>query len=262
MVKQAGCFAIAIMVLVLWSTALLASSPTKSAPNSSLKPSLLTFQNKQNFLAAAAAMGSKKFVAFSNPTLGAPKSKARAFLQSLILPGWGQHYAESRSMMKVFIASEAVLLGSFIGFNLWGNWLEDDFRTFASTHAGISPQGKPNGYFVDIGNFNDIFDYNQEQLRNRDVRSLYPVTDEFFWRWDSEANRLKFEDLRVRSARAANRADLTLAVIFVNHLLSAIHSTLAVHKYNRRLSNPDVGVRLMLDGYVYRELRIRVEKNF
>jgi hypothetical protein len=262
MVKKVGCVAIAMVGLILWSAALLASTPATSAPNFSLKPSLFTFQNKQKFLVAAAALGSKKFVAFSNPVLGAPKSKARAFLQSLILPGWGQHYAESRTMMKAFIASEAALLGSYLGFTLWSNWLEDDYRTFASTHAGVNPRGKPRDYFVDIGNFNDIFDYNQEQLRNRDVRTLYPVTDEFFWRWDREANRLKFEDLRVRSARAANRADLTLAVIFVNHLLSAIHSTLAVHKYNRRLSNPDFGVRVMLDGYTFNEWRIRVEKNF
>ena len=76
--------------------------------------------------------------------------------ETLLLPGWGQAYAGSKSMMKVFIVSEALLWGSFLGFTVWSNWLENDFTAFAATHAGISTSNKPNKYFVDIGNFDDI----------------------------------------------------------------------------------------------------------
>lgn len=175
------------------------------------------------------------------------KSKGRAFLQSLVLPGWGQYYAESRTMMKVFVASEAALWASFLGFSVWSNWLEDDYRTFAVTHAGIRLDNKSDKYFVDIGNFDDILEHNQAQLRDRDVRGLYPETPEFFWRWDSGENRLKFEDMRVRSDRAANRAELSLAVVFLNHLVSAIHSTFSVHKFNKRLKQNEIGFRIHLD---------------
>jgi hypothetical protein len=191
------------------------------------------------------------------------KSKGRAFLQSLIIPGWGQHYAESKTMFKAFLASEVLLWGTFFGFTTWSNWLEDDSRTFAVTHAGINLQGKPKRYFVDIGNFNDIFEFNQAQLQDRDVSDLYPETDEFFWRWDSEENRLKFEDMRIRSDRASNRADLTLAAIFLNHLISAIHANLAVHKFNKRLAKQGLGFRIGFDGYsANRRFKVELVKSF
>ena len=176
----------------------------------------------------------------------APKSKGRAFLQSLVLPGWGQHYADSKTMMKVFIVSEVALWATYLGFTTWGNWLQDDYRTFAATHAGANISGKPRRYFVDIGNFDSIVDYNQAQLRGRDVRALYPVTEEFFWQWDDRENRRRYEDLRVRSDAAKNRAQLTLAVIFVNHLVSAIHATLAVHKFNEKLEKAGLGLQFKL----------------
>lgn len=172
------------------------------------------------------------------------KSRGRAFLQSLLIPGWGQYYARSKSMLKVFVVSEVVLWGTFAGFKTWSNWLEDDFRTFAAEHAGVQVQGKPSRFFVDIGNFNSVEDFNQAQLRDRDVNDLYPETEEFFWQWDSEANRLEFDDLRVRSDRADNRADLTIAAIVVNHLASAIQATLATYRFNKRLQSKKLGLNL------------------
>jgi hypothetical protein len=220
-----------------------------------LKPSLSHFHAKQVLLNARSQpaglpqRAAVEITAASFSQAGAgEKSKGRAFLQSLILPGWGQHYARSHTMLKVFAASEVLLWGTFAGFNLWSNWLQNDYRTFAVSHAGVDLGGKSAKYFVDIGDFNDIFEYNQAQLRNRAVSTLYPETDEFFWRWDSEDNRRRFEDLRIRSDRAANRAELTLAVIFVNHLVSALQATLAVHKYNQRLQKNDIGMNLEVDA--------------
>lgn len=225
-----------------------ASSPSKGGKNL-LQPSLVQFQTRQVFLnlktegLPAAHLSTPSF----SPAAGY-KSKGRAFLQSLILPGWGQYYARSHTMFKIFAASEAALWGVFTGFTLRSNWLENDYRNFAATHAGINPEGKPADYFVDIGNFVDIFEYNQAQLRNRDVAALYPETDEFFWRWDSDANRRRFENLRVSSDRASNRADLTLALIFVNHLFSAVQATMAVHNFNKRLAEKDVGMNIQFEG--------------
>lgn len=192
-----------------------------------------------------------------------PKSKGRAFLQSLIIPGWGQYYAESKTMFKVFLTSEILLWGSFIGFNVWSNWLENDFKNFAAEHAGIDPKGKPARYFVDIGNFDSISEFNQAQLRDRDVNDLYPDTDEFFWQWDSPENRNKYENIRIRRDRAENRADFTLAAIFVNHVISAIHSTWAVHKFNKRLNKAGLGYQIYIDlQEPTPTLKINFVKNF
>lgn len=255
--------------LFLWIPVypLTASTPSSSGQDQRLQPSLSKFQFRYQTLEAvlgkSPATNYELTFLNSKPQSFNEKSKSRAFLQSLIIPGWGQYYAESKTMAKVFFVSEILLWGSYVGFTVWGNWLEDDYRTFAATHAGINPDGKPKRYFVDIGNFNDIFDFNQAQLRDRDVSDLYEETNEFFWRWDNVGNRRKFEDMRIRSDRAENRAEFTLATIFVNHLISAIHSTLAVHKFNKRLSEKGFGFRIELEGYSEnRHFRFKVAKSF
>ncbi|MFQ5648962.1 MAG: hypothetical protein ACE5IY_03385 [bacterium] len=193
-----------------------------------------------------------------------PKSRGRAFLQSLVLPGWGQYYTESKAMMRVFIVSEVLLWGSYLGFTTWSNWLEDDYRTFAVNHAGIKLAGKPDRYFVDIGNFDNLEAYNQAQLRDRDVSDLYPTeTNEFFWQWDNTESRRKFEDLRIRSDEADNRAEFVLAGIFVNHLVSAVHSTLAAFKFNKRLAKRDLGYNIYFDNSPQnRTVKIELSKRF
>ncbi len=206
--------------------------------------SLQRFSLRQTGLSAAiAAQEPKKAVRMgAEMESDTPsKSRGRAFFQSLILPGWGQYYAESRTMMKVFAVSEVITWGSYFGFRTWSNWLEDDYRTFAATHAGVATAGKPGNYFVDIGRFADIFEYNQAQLRDRDVADLYSENQEFFWRWDSESNRRRYDDLRKRSDRASNRSDFAIAAVVVNHLVSAIQSTLAVYHYNKRAGASKLG---------------------
>jgi len=177
------------------------------------------------------------------------KSRKLAFLRSLLLPGWGQHYAGSKSMMRVFIASEVLLWGSFLGFETWSNRLEDDYRVYATQHANIDPHGKRFDFFVDIGNYGSLEEYNQAQLRERDVADLYPTeTDDFYWRWDTDLNRQEFERLRIGSDRAANRAEFVVAAIFVNHFFSAVHSTFAAFKHNKKIDSARLEYGLHFDG--------------
>ena len=265
-------FLIATTFLLKINFELEASTPPKAKINRSktLSPSFSNFLLQQTTLKQAVVSLKRSpqrisllSSAESFEQKSQQKSKGRAFLQSLVFPGWGQYYAQSKSMTKVFVGSEALLLGTYVGFNVWSSWLEDDFRTFAVTHAKVDLNGKSAAYLVDIGNFDDITAYNQAQLRDRDVLDLYPRTSEFFWSWDSEENRRKYEDMRIRSDRAANRADLTLAAIFLNHLVSAIHSTLVVHRYNQRLAERDVGLRLDLDvNSLEKEVRVGLVKEF
>ncbi len=247
----------ALLFLVLLSSTLLsAPAEKKSYRIKNLAPSLEQFKFKQKILNSSSSEdANKERQGFANSWLltenqgRASKKKGRAFLQSLLLPGWGQHYAESRTIMKVFIASEVLLWGSCIGLTTWGNWLENDYRDLSVQNAGVNLEGKSDTYFADISNYGDILAYNQAQLRNRDVNAVYTDTETFFWKWDSEQNRRKFDDMRIRSDRARNRADLTLAFIFTNHVISAIHSTLAVFKFNKRLEKQNLELKLDYDSY-------------
>lgn len=265
MVKKTG---VLIFCAIFCSCLSASASAPKKRGRMDLRPSPEQFQLKQKVLNNILEQTRESRHSLMNSSLArgqqrAAKKKGRAFLQSLILPGWGQHYAESKTMMKVFIATEVLLWSSYLGFQTWGNWLEDDYRTFAVQHAGVNLEGKPDRYFVDISNFNGIFEHNQAQLRNRDISAVYTDTETFFWKWDSAENRGKFEDMRLRSDRARNRADLALAFVFTNHIISAIQSTLAVFKFNDRLKKQGLGLRFEYQGYSEnRYLKIGLVKRF
>jgi hypothetical protein len=167
----------------------------------------------------------------------ASPSSGKAFLRSLLIPGWGQKAVGAKTSARTFFVAELALWTGFAALQIRGNWLEDDYRLFATTHAGVDPQGKNKDYFVDVGNFNNIDDYNNAQLRNRDATSLYDPAS-FHWQWDSETNRRRFDDLRVRSEQAFSNSSFLVAGVFANHVISGIH---AAHVARRREAEPHRG---------------------
>ena len=161
------------------------------------------------------------------------KSVARAFFSSLIVPGLGQHYAGSAGSVKYFVGAELLLAGLGVGHDQYAEWLEEDYRAFAAEHAGVSVQGKPKQYFVDIATYNSIFIYN-EKMRIFDSRSVIPETEDNIWVWDSDESRLAFHFKRVDSDKYANRAVYFYTGLFVNHLVSGIHAAILAQRYNSR----------------------------
>ena len=149
----------------------------------------------------------------------------RAFLQSLLIPGWGQKYVgEGTAMGTVHFVTDVALWGAVVGFHAYGTWKKEAYRTFAVTHASITSEGKDNQYYVDIGNFHNLDQYNEQQRRDRDFDELYLSNDDW-WEWDSNSNRLRFKRLRIQSGNALNNRYYVLGAIFLNHVFSAIHAS-------------------------------------
>jgi hypothetical protein len=161
-----------------------------------------------------------------------------AFLRSALIPGWGQKAVGARTSARNFFVAEVALWAGVIAFNVHGNWLEDDYQTLAAQHAAVDVDGKDTQYFVDIGNFATINDYNQSRLQNRDVQSLYdPATHS--WRWDTPANQQRFRQLRVDSDHANSNAELVVAAILANHIISGIHAAWLAHRANANAEKPE-----------------------
>ena len=154
-----------------------------------------------------------------------------AFLRSVLIPGWGQKAVGANTSARNFFVVEAALWAGVVAFNVYGNWLEDDMQSLAAQRAGVQVGGKNEQYFVDIGNFLSIDEYNQSRLQNRDALSLYdPATH--YWRWDTDANRLRFKQLRLDSDRTSSNAELVVAAILANHIISGIHAAWLAHRAN------------------------------
>lgn len=187
---------------------------------------------------------------FSGQESNSPAGSNRSvFLKSLVVPGWGQYALGAKTSARNFIISEVVLIGTSIGFNVYSNWLEDDFRQFAARHAGIqNSEQKSDQFWVDIGNFDSVRDFNEEKLRQRNTVDLRDVDGDEAWQWDSDQNRAIFEDLRIRRDRAAERSAFMIAGIVANHVISAIHAIWLSKKANDASASRSAHYRIVWEN--------------
>jgi len=191
-----------------------------------------------------------------------PKNRGKAFFMSLLLPGWGQHYAGARTKRNIFFGLEIGMWASYSGFTTYSAWREQDYKTYAATHAGVNLDGKNNTYFIDVGNFASIYEHNGYRLQQRNFNKYYQDIDFYYWQWDSQASRDKFDQLRISADTADNRALFMLGAIVANHVISAIDAVWSVHKYEKaRLSTIDWDIRFG-DGYVQPAMSFSLNAHF
>ncbi len=167
------------------------------------------------------------------------KNPAISLFLSLLIPGAGHLYTDRMDVGKYFVASEVSCWLGIIGLNLYGNYLRDDSRTFASEHSGLNKNGKDDDYFANVGNFNNIFEYNNEKLAKGQYDKLYDVNTHF-WNWDSELNRNTFDLQRKKSERTYNTRIVFATGLIVNRVVSAISALVLTNKKN----NSSSGIRI------------------
>jgi len=163
----------------------------------------------------------------------APKSVALAIAYSLILPGMGSLYADNFSTGRYFLVAEAGFWLTYAGFRAHGDWLRHDAKTYAAQHSSAVFDGKDEQFDVNIGNFNSLEAYNQAKLRNGEYDQLYELSGASAWNWDSDANRLAYKDLRIRSDEAFRNSQFVIGALVVNRIIAAISAATAVAEYNR-----------------------------
>jgi TM2 domain-containing membrane protein YozV len=161
------------------------------------------------------------------------KSVGLAALYSLLLPGMGELYADGFSSGKYFLLAEGVLWLTFASFEIYGNSLQDDARAFATANAGLDPAGKDDQYFVDIGNFMNIREYNEKQARDREPDRIYTPAAAYAWQWQTDADRAQYRDSRIKSEEMWNNKKFVAAAILINHVASAINAGRSAAAYNK-----------------------------
>ena len=177
-------------------------------------------------------------------------SRGKAFLLSLLIPGWGEYYAGSPKMAKIFLGAEIALWTSYCCFRVYGNWRENDYKNFAIAHAHINPAGKDHDYFVNIEHYDDIQTYNQTKLQQRNLDALYPENREYSWKWDNKSNRLKYEKIRMSSDQAFSNSVLLLGIVVVNHIVSGIDAMRVAIKADKDTSSLKMGLSPVPGGGV------------
>ncbi len=186
------------------------------------------------------------------------KSPKKAFLYSLLIPGWGQKYAGS-SFWKplLFFGAE---VGSWVGYFSYhndGEKLTDEYEGFADEHW---IEGDRNATSDDGENYWDWVrhpDYNvtpREHLpetRNQQYYEMIGKYDEFAGGWDDfweinpgydyenelvikmTPNRIYYNDLRGKANDKLDIANKFIIVSMANHLIAAFDAALAANRFNK-----------------------------
>ena len=146
-----------------------------------------------------------------------------AFWRSLLVPGWGQQYAQGGG--GGFLAAELALWGGYWGFEWLGQVRRDRYEAYAAERAGARPEGKGDDYFDDLGFYASRLQHNQfARYEDGLDAELYPVEADFFWEWDRDESRLRYRELRNSSQHAQRQALYVTGLVVVNHLVAAIHA--------------------------------------
>ena len=152
-------------------------------------------------------------------------SAKKAFFLSLLIPGAGQYYVGEKGWAKTFLLSEGLLWLGYAGFREYGSWRENDYRVFASVHAGVDPEGKDSEFFDDVGFYDSVFERNRVTRWEEGPEALlYAEGSQPSWTWDSEASRLTFRSLRSSTLTARERSLYVVGGIILNHVMSAIQA--------------------------------------
>lgn len=165
------------------------------------------------------------------------KSTAKAALLSFLLPGAGELYGGANTKGKIFIFSEASVWAVYFGFKTYGNWLEDDYKSYAASHAKVDLTGKPDGFFDQLAFYDTRDMYNQYALLyHRGEIQAYPADDFWNWEWENKESRLYYRDIKNRSKDASRRALYMVGLSVVNRIISVVDAMKTVRTYNHKKS--------------------------
>jgi uncharacterized protein DUF5683 len=190
------------------------------------------------------------------------KSPKKAFLYSLLIPGWGQKYAGS-SFWKplLFFGAE---VGSWVGYFSYhneGEKLTDDYQAFAGEHWSEGDRN-PASHVPDSTTYWDwVRDQEiipREHLPESKTQQYYEMIgkyNEFAGGWDDfwtiqqnidagfdpshddivllTPHRQIYNNLRGRANDKLDMANKFIIVAMANHLISAFDAALAANRFNK-----------------------------
>jgi len=191
------------------------------------------------------------------------KSKTLAFFLSLAIPGAGEYYVNRFDVGKYFLLTESGLWLTLWGFDYYGRIQRDNYINFAKVNGGVNPSGKDSKYWAVIGNYMNINDYNNEKLLNREFNAVFDENI-YYWNWNTNQERKKYRNLWLSSESAFNNKQFPIALIVINHIVSAINASILANRYNKSLEDESMRLipRVGFDQFYNSEISLTFHKSF
>jgi hypothetical protein len=171
------------------------------------------------------------------------KSIKRAFVYSLILPGAGEFYANSKIKTFLFFGVDVTCWSLYFSYHKKGknkeseyiafadmNWDEDEYKIWWAQLDSIQkqkyshtlPDRHDQQYYEMIGKYRQFaFAWDGFDPSNAGPDSMSPTRDHYL-------------NLRAQSNNWLNKAKYSAMFSLANHILSAFDAAIAVKKYNKK----------------------------
>jgi hypothetical protein len=149
-------------------------------------------------------------------------STKKAMLLSVLLPGAGQYYAGSTFKGQVFMGIEAAIWSGFIAYRVYGDWKQDDYKAFATAHAGVDNDGKDEEFYDWVGFYSSREEFNQLGRLYYPERPFLPDDAAHNWQWDSESSRAVFKNIKDGSKKSFRNASFMLGLALFNRVIAGI----------------------------------------
>lgn len=164
------------------------------------------------------------------------KSVGLGIIYSLLLPGMGELYADDYNIGKYFTIADGLLWGTFIGMEVYSNWQENNYQTYAAVNAGISNNNKDADYYSTIANYTSVYSYNEEKALERNYDDMLDP-DIYFWKWNSTSERQTYRDMWTSSEQTSNDIRFVVGGLILNRIASAVNAARLVTSYNNKLKD-------------------------
>lgn len=185
------------------------------------------------------------------------KSVFLSAVYSLLLPGMGELYANNYSSGKYFTIAEAGLWATYAGFDIYGTWQQNEYKSFSSSIGGVNTAGKDEDYFAVIGEYQSINDYNNAMLLDRNYNAIYN-TNTHYWDWKNSENRKNYRNMWVKSESSFNSLRFIGGLLVVNRIISAINAVRATIAYNKQLKEAGWDIRLEMQNNPTNQLGVNI----
>ncbi len=162
-------------------------------------------------------------------------SPSGAMLRSFLVPGWGQYAVDSTDWTRgqMHLGADIALIASFALLLNYQNRLEGNLQTFGDQYAGIAFSDRDRSFRLSVAGHESLKAYNDLQERTRNWDRLYPEDDEYFWEWESEDKRTRYNDMRSRRDNIERQAPALIGMMVVNRVIAGVNAYTSARDRNQ-----------------------------
>jgi hypothetical protein len=131
---------------------------------------------------------------------------------------------------------EAAVWVGFAAYRIYGGWKKGDYKSFAAAHAGVDNAGKNTAFYDWVGFYDNRDEFNQIGRLYYPDRAYLPDNQNYYWQWDSDANRQKFKNMKDASKLAFRNSTFLIGLALANRVIAGIDSYRIARAAQRKLA--------------------------